>query len=282
MNKLTYIYVLKDPDTNLVRYVGKTILKPAYRFTQHLNDSKKCKTHKDRWINKLSKEGKIPLLEIIDETDGDWVTMEQSYIRLFKSIGCNLCNHSMGGEGAFGVKRPLYQRVLQSEYMKKHSENWVINKISKEENRKHLNVIRNKSIKTRSKPVYEYNILGEIINTFLNCNVISKSYNNNHRGLQKILKLNNEIIKYSYHERLFSRNPKGIVEIFEKKKPHTSLKIKVEDIETNIITEYTSVNEFIKILGKKVEYKNLKKYQLNNTIILSKYKIIEFNYNPIK
>ena len=56
----------------------------------------------------------------------------------------------------------------------------------------------------------------------------------------------------------------------------------MEDIETNIITEYTSVNEFIKILGKKVEYKNLKKYQLNNTIILSKYKIIEFNYNPIK
>lgn len=277
-DRITNIYILIDPDTKLIRYVGKTILKPKYRLNQHINDSKKKKTHKDRWINKLLKNKKIPIIKIIDKVTINWIESEQYYINFFKFIGCDLCNHSLGGEGAFGVKRTLQQKEYQSKYMKNHPENWVINRISKEENIKHLDKIRQDSIEKISIPIYEFNKKGEIINSFDSLNSLSKSDNLNRRAVWKIIKLNENIIRYSYKKRYFSKNEKAIIQQFKKRKPYTSLKIKVQNITTNIVTEYPSVNEFIKVIGRKFPYKILKKYQILEKIIDNKYKILEFNY----
>lgn len=47
----TYIYVLKDPDTQFIRYVGKTICTLKCRLQQHIRTSthnKHAETHKTR------------------------------------------------------------------------------------------------------------------------------------------------------------------------------------------------------------------------------------------
>ena len=41
-------------------------------------------------------------MDIVDETDGDWESLEKKWIKKFP----NLCNHREGGEGCHGYKQP--------------------------------------------------------------------------------------------------------------------------------------------------------------------------------
>ncbi len=55
MERPTYIYRLIDPNSEVVRYVGKSI-HPKKRMGQHLKSSKSAKlrlSHTARWIKKL-------------------------------------------------------------------------------------------------------------------------------------------------------------------------------------------------------------------------------------
>lgn len=88
----TQIYVLIDPDTKEVRYVGKTN-NPKERLKAHLNKARDKGTHKRNWLNKLRKERKKPLFEIVDEVDIEkWKEREKHWIDHFISMGCNLVN----------------------------------------------------------------------------------------------------------------------------------------------------------------------------------------------
>lgn len=62
----TFIYALCDPDTDMVRHVGKTT-NPKKRLRRHLQDNDN--TYKSRWINKLKSQGKSPRFQILEETD---------------------------------------------------------------------------------------------------------------------------------------------------------------------------------------------------------------------
>ena len=98
-----YIYTLKHPDTQEVRYVGKS-KRPKRRLSEHtyqrLLETKK--THLAYWLLSLLKEGKKPIMEIVAETEDDWESLEQEWIKKFS----NLCNHTEGGEGCHGYKQP--------------------------------------------------------------------------------------------------------------------------------------------------------------------------------
>ena len=61
-----FIYTLECPISGEIRYIGKTnnIKK---RLSTHIFVSKKQKTHKDKWIFKLKKDNKKPIIKIIDE-----------------------------------------------------------------------------------------------------------------------------------------------------------------------------------------------------------------------
>lgn len=92
----TFIYILKDPVTNKVRYVGKSN-NPRRRLTYHLDKTKDLGTHKRNWINSLITK---PILEIIKEVPkNEWQKYEKYYIDYYLSIGCDLVNWSDGGEG---------------------------------------------------------------------------------------------------------------------------------------------------------------------------------------
>ena len=98
------IYALIDPNTEQIRYVGKTIHCPKKRLQNHLCE--KGKTYKCNWIKSLN--GKIPELLILDiVSKNDWIFWEQYWISQCKTWGFKLTNCTSGGEGHSGFSPSL-------------------------------------------------------------------------------------------------------------------------------------------------------------------------------
>lgn len=96
------IYVLKDPTTGEVRYVGKTIQNPKKRLSKHCSDASLGKqTYTARWIRTLDMP---PLMEIIEEVDGSGSEREVYWIATMRELGVNLTNTSDGGEDGWTDK----------------------------------------------------------------------------------------------------------------------------------------------------------------------------------
>lgn len=95
----TNIYVLIDPITKMVRYVGKAN-NVTQRYTAHLNRARKHQIHKKNWIEKLKKEGLKPIIEVIDVVPiNEWVFWETYWISQMKTWGFDLINYTNGGDG---------------------------------------------------------------------------------------------------------------------------------------------------------------------------------------
>lgn len=96
----TNIYVLIDPETQQVRYVGKAN-NISQRYKAHLNRARKHQTHKLNWIKSLKNKGLKPIIEVIDVVPiDDWIFWETYWISQFKSWGFNLINYTDGGDGS--------------------------------------------------------------------------------------------------------------------------------------------------------------------------------------
>lgn len=111
MEPTVFIYVLKDPRTGEIRYVGKA-KNPRYRYYSHT--SCREKNHRGNWIRALNAEGFRPVLEIIDEVlETDWPSWEAAYIEFFRDAGCALVNATNGGEGRCGPGGPCTEERRQ-------------------------------------------------------------------------------------------------------------------------------------------------------------------------
>lgn len=131
METHTHIYALTCPDTDQVRYVGKSN-NPSKRLYSHLTDGRL--NHRHNWLMSLKLNGKTPKLEILDTVKiEEWAFWEMHYISLYKSFGFNLLNRTNGGEGIgfhnkktrrsfsgeknpmFGKKRPDFAKISSEE-----------------------------------------------------------------------------------------------------------------------------------------------------------------------
>lgn len=87
------IYVLKNPETNKIHYVGRSV-SPNVRYRQHIHLAKRSK-HKDRksaWICSLLTKNLKPLMEIIEcVTQESAVEREMYWIKELKKT-CDLKN----------------------------------------------------------------------------------------------------------------------------------------------------------------------------------------------
>ena len=101
------IYKLIDPNTNEVRYVGKTITKLYDRMKVHVRQSRVASkhTHKEAWIKGLLNKGLKPIIELIEEVCIEsWAEREMYWIGFYP----NLTNLSIGGEsGNVGCRYPV-------------------------------------------------------------------------------------------------------------------------------------------------------------------------------
>lgn len=60
-----FIYILIDPTTNQIRYVGKTT-DIKRRIRRHINERFIHNSYKDRWIRKLIDNDYLPEIEVVD------------------------------------------------------------------------------------------------------------------------------------------------------------------------------------------------------------------------
>jgi predicted GIY-YIG superfamily endonuclease len=128
----TYIYVLCDPDSLLVRYVGKSD-NPKKRFSGHIKD--KYDSYKTRWIKSLKLQNKLPVLKIIEKINYEsWKEAEKKWISFYRIIsGKKLTNVTEGGDSAHHT---LETKKKLSEISKKRWENPEYRKNRSEETKK--------------------------------------------------------------------------------------------------------------------------------------------------
>jgi len=111
-----HIYILKDPHTQAVRYVGQTV-DTVRRLDKHIQTAKINKRHISNWIRSLSTK---PILEVIEDCDSSISNERERYwIQYYKDLQCDLCNHSAGGEGAGIGNTNCVGRVLSEETKEK-------------------------------------------------------------------------------------------------------------------------------------------------------------------
>lgn len=104
------IYGAIDPRTNHLRYVGKTKIRRgsiAYslrsRCAGHLKNASASRAA--RWFRSLGRIAIEPEMFVIEIVAEDaWIEAERFWIAYFKSIGCELTNATIGGEGVPGFK----------------------------------------------------------------------------------------------------------------------------------------------------------------------------------
>lgn len=105
-----YIYTLSDSLTNEIRYVGKTknLIQRKYN---HLNKSRDKNTHKRNWINLLIKEGRKPIMEVLDIVDDlEWKYWEKYWIQQIKAWGFRLVNCTSGGDGLSFANKTSFKK----------------------------------------------------------------------------------------------------------------------------------------------------------------------------
>jgi hypothetical protein len=97
---IQYIYVLKDPISNEIRYVGKSN-NPEKRLKRHLSRYGLIEswTPKNKWILYLKNNNLEPIMEVIDSTTGDINELEIKWIKHYRDLGLNLTNSTDGGDG---------------------------------------------------------------------------------------------------------------------------------------------------------------------------------------
>lgn len=113
-----FVYVLTDPRSGQVRYVGWTS-KPSKRLAKHIKHAKEGQeSHRCRWIREVLASGHKPEIHFIDQGQGDWQEAEKKWIAHYKAQGANLTNSTDGGEGMLGWKHSAEHKARLSERMK--------------------------------------------------------------------------------------------------------------------------------------------------------------------
>lgn len=126
MKRATRIYVLRDPRTNEVRYVGKTVKSLAERLSGHINHAGRVKSPRGSWIISLAQQGLTPIIEEIEVAGDNWADRERYWIAHYRSTTGKLTNICDGGEGVGGVKLKPEHRARLAEIGKarKQTDAW--------------------------------------------------------------------------------------------------------------------------------------------------------------
>lgn len=101
------VYILKDPNNNIVRYVGLTSKDPAHRLNMHIKEAKTKQrynrhlSNKENWILSLALDLQKPIVECLveDVSKEVGILVERNIIAIYRRIcdGGTLLNVQKGG-----------------------------------------------------------------------------------------------------------------------------------------------------------------------------------------
>lgn len=114
------IYVLRDPETNAVRYVGATSTPLAKRLALHQVLSVGLNTRCSAWIRDLASRGLKPRIHAVYRDELFWELVEAATIRLLREHGADLLNMTAGGMGCHGCIPDERTRAKRSRTLKAH------------------------------------------------------------------------------------------------------------------------------------------------------------------
>ena len=119
--KVVYIYALIDPETQEIRYIGKSV-HPEARLQSHCNEKSNC--HRSHWLQSLKQKGLKPSMMIIQEIIGDWPWQEAEryWIAYAKHYGNRLTNNTSGGDGVPDLPQETKERMRLTWVGRKHTE----------------------------------------------------------------------------------------------------------------------------------------------------------------
>jgi hypothetical protein len=104
-NDIVYIYALVDPESEEVRYVGKSV-NPKERLYNHIGKCYKEQTRKANWIYSLRKNGQKPRMKILKETNQEeFPYWEEYYIKEYLKMGARLTNYDEQGIGTCSLSK---------------------------------------------------------------------------------------------------------------------------------------------------------------------------------
>lgn len=112
-SETTFIYALVDPNTQQIRYVGKSN-DPQVRLYRHFRE--KGNTYKVKWLQSLKEKGQTPEILILEEVHvSQWQERESYWISFYRAQGLDLANGTDGGDGIHGMKHTPEARAKISE-----------------------------------------------------------------------------------------------------------------------------------------------------------------------
>jgi hypothetical protein len=95
--KISGIYVLKDPTTGAVRYVGQTRDARRREWMHCSASNNRGGRRVNVWIRSLLKRGHRPVFVMVEET-AELDRLEKEWVSRFKAAGCHRLNMTTGGE----------------------------------------------------------------------------------------------------------------------------------------------------------------------------------------
>lgn len=118
-DKPVHIYMLVDPETDEIRYVGKSI-RPAQRLLNHMNE--RSNTHRSHWLQTLRQKGLRPRMVILETIEGrwPWQDAERFWIAHLRSLGARLVNGTSGGDGVPNLSPDARERIRSAWVGRRH------------------------------------------------------------------------------------------------------------------------------------------------------------------
>lgn len=245
------IYVLIDPITQKIRYIGRTKCSLNTRLNGHLSKSKFKKNHKDCWIQNLLQKGLIPKIKLFKKIKG-WKEShlyEQELIAKCVNFGFDLVNLDDRGEGS-------------------------VNKIiTNDQKQKISNTLKNKYKSGEIKPtkktaVFVFDLNGNFIKSFKSLIECSIELKIPYSSLEKLL--SKRVKRWKNYQITYGENPGKYV--LNKDMSSLFKKIILFDLQNEDKIEFESYKSLAKYLNTSTT--QIRRYLKNGKVFKQNYQIL--------
>jgi hypothetical protein len=238
--KKIYIYILKDPTTELVRYVGKTV-NPTKRLQNHINRAKYLKFHSAAWINSLLICGLRPVMNIIETADtNNWEEREKYWISFYRNEHdslTNVLNGGEGGHGGFGNPNP---------WTEERRENYRKGRTGvKMPNQNDKNGLRKAGVRAyrarTAKPICQYDLDGNFVQEWSSSSECGRKTGFNYSNINDVLDKGNSRQSFGFMWRYKKEAIALKIEPYVKSPVHNCKSVIKMNEHGEILVEYDSI-----------------------------------------